>query len=204
MEALININNPCQIDRQCAITKCHRFIKHAMQQRFSSKKIIYIQLALVSTLMLCGLFLSFYLAISPCVLCKLQRLILVSILGLILAKLYAFNTRWLYHIFNVLMLSLLVLSAVLAWHHMHLQLNPDPDGACLPSLEMMWQYFSWSKMLQSIFQSNVGCNEMTWQWMQLSIPQWLLLNDLLLIGLQCWEGLVKAPKIKKTTPVANL
>lgn len=167
----------------------------------SKRKLMYIQLAIVSVLIAVGVFLSVYLALAPCVLCKLQRLILFGLLGIIIGKLCCAYMRWLYYSFVVLMTTLIVIGGVLAWHHMHLQLMPDSKaGTCLPSLEVMWQYLSWSKILQSIFKSDVGCNEVTWQWMKLSIPQWLLLHYTLLFILQIWEccvPLLPAKQAKK-------
>lgn len=111
--------------------------------------------------------------LQPCVMCIYQRLALLAImfaglLGMIAPKIAPL--RWL-----SLLLALYgaVKGLMLAIQHTDYQLNPAPWNQCSPFVEFP-QTLPLNQWFPSLFEATGDCSKTTWQFLGLSMSQWLI------------------------------
>lgn len=144
-------------------------------QTFSYKRLSWI-LLLLSVIFFegCALFFQHVLLLSPCVMCIYERVAMLgiaaaAIIGLIDPRNPLF--RWLGLIgwgisaYKGLMLAI---------QHVGYQLNPSPFATCdifvrFPTWAPLNQWFPW------MFEASGDCSKIVWQFMTLSMPQWLII-----------------------------
>ncbi|MGO1617366.1 MAG: disulfide bond formation protein DsbB [Oceanisphaera sp.] len=110
---------------------------------------------------------------APCVMCVYQRaalagVILAGILGWLAPK-------------STLITSLALLSwfasaikgTLLAKEHINYQFNPSPFTQCSTVAEFP-TWFALDNWLPALFHPSGDCADVSWSWMGLSMPQWLL------------------------------
>jgi protein dithiol:quinone oxidoreductase len=138
----------------------------------------------------------FVLHLEPCPLCIFQR-IGVFTLGLVflIAALHdpaAFGRRW-----YALLLSLAALAtAGIALRHLYIQnLPPGSVPACGASLDFMLKVFSLSEVLVKVLTGSGECAKVTWEFLGLAMPAWVLISALALGGFGLWANLRRQPPI---------
>lgn len=109
----------------------------------------------------------------PCVMCIYQRLALLAILAAGLIGCIAprnFLVRWL-----ALLLGFYgaVKGLLLAIKHVDYQLNPAPWNQCsfIPEFP---QTMPLNKWFPALFEAGGSCNDIKWQFLGMSMPQWLI------------------------------
>lgn len=109
----------------------------------------------------------------PCVMCIYERLALLAILvaGLIgFAAPRLWLTRWL-----ALILGLYgaIKGLLLAIKHVDYQMNPSPWNQCAFTPEFP-ETLPLNKWFPNLFEAGGQCSNISWQFLDLSMPQWLI------------------------------
>jgi disulfide bond formation protein DsbB len=128
-------------------------------------------------LMLAALYFQHVQGLEPCPLCVAQRVfvIVVGLLGL-LAFLHNPAAEWARRIYLGATLVTLAGGIATAGRHVWLQsLPPDRVPECGPGLNYILDNFPFSDALGLIFKGSGECAKVTWMFLGLSMPGWLLL-----------------------------
>ena len=138
----------------------------------------------------------YVLHLEPCPLCIFQR-IGVFALGLVFltAALHdpaAFGRR-----IYALLLSLAALATIgIALRHLYIQnLPPGSVPACGASLDFMLKVFSLSEVLVKVLTGSGECAKVTWEFLGLAMPAWVLISAAALGGFGLWVNLWLQPPI---------
>ena len=138
----------------------------------------------------------FVMHLEPCPLCIFQR-IGIFVLGVIflLATLQdpgAFGRRA-YAVF----LTLAALATIgVAARHLYIQsLPPDAVPACGASLNFMLKVFSLSDVLVKVLTGSGECAKVTWEFLGLAMPAWVLISALVLGAWALWVNLRRQPPV---------
>ena len=126
---------------------------------------------------------------SPCLLCLLQRMIVIA-LGLLFILAALFGQRWRFNwrIYAVFVILLSSLGLLLAGRHVWLQAQGQQSNTCLPGFHYMVQNFSLVQIVRLLIEDAGQCTQVAWEFMGLSIPAWLVLffSFFLLTGIWIW------------------
>ena len=132
----------------------------------------------------------FVLHLEPCPLCIFQR-IGVFVLGVIflIATLHdpeAFGRRA-----YAVLLTLAALATIgIAARHLYIQsLPPGAVPACGASLDFMLKVFSLSEVLVKVLSGSGECALVTWQFLGLAMPAWVLISAVVLGAWALWVNL---------------
>jgi disulfide bond formation protein DsbB len=138
----------------------------------------------------------FVLHLEPCPLCIFQRIGIFA-LGVVflVAALHdpaAFGRR-----LYALLLSLAGLATIgIASRHLYLQsLPPDSVPACGASLDFMLKVFSLSEVLVKVLTGSGECAKITWEFLGLAMPAWVLISALVLGVYGLWVNLRHQPPV---------
>ncbi|CAH0533861.1 Disulfide bond formation protein B [Vibrio stylophorae] len=141
--------------------------------RFSTLRISWFLLALVTFIFeLCALYFQHGLNLAPCVMCIYERVAMIGLtaaglIGMIaprflLVRLAGFGL-WGYSSYH---------GAVLSWQHVAYQFDPSPFHQC-PLFVTFPDWLPLNQWLPSVFEATGDCSKVVWQFMGLSMPQWL-------------------------------
>jgi protein dithiol:quinone oxidoreductase len=132
----------------------------------------------------------FVMHLEPCPLCIFQRVgvFAVGVLFLI-AALHdpgAFGRR-----LYAVLLSLAALATIgIALRHLYIQsLPPGSVPACGASLDYMLKIFSLSEVLVKVLSGSGECARVTWEFLGLAMPAWVLISAVVLGGFGLWVNL---------------
>jgi disulfide bond formation protein DsbB len=134
--------------------------------------------------------------LEPCPLCIFQR---IGIFGLgvmfLIATLHepaVFGRR----VYAVL-LSLAALATIgVAARHLYIQsLPPDAVPACGASLDFMLKVFSLSEVLVKVLTGSGECAKVTWEFLGLAMPAWVLISAIALGAWGLWVNLRRQPPV---------
>jgi disulfide bond formation protein DsbB len=134
--------------------------------------------------------------LEPCPLCIFQR-IAVFILGLIFlsAALHdpaAFGRR----AYAVLVAVAALLTIGVAARHLYIQsLPPGAVPACGASLDYMLKIFSVSDVLVKVLTGSGECARVTWEFLGLAMPAWVLIAAAALGAWGLWINLRRRPPV---------
>jgi disulfide bond formation protein DsbB len=138
----------------------------------------------------------FVMHLEPCPLCIFQR-IGVFALGVVflVATLHdpvAFGRR-----VYAALLALAALATIgIALRHLYIQsLPPDAVPACGASLDFMLKVFSLSEVLVKVLTGSGECAKITWEFLGLAMPAWVLISALLLGVWGVWVNLRRQPPV---------
>jgi disulfide bond formation protein DsbB len=138
----------------------------------------------------------FVMHLEPCPLCIFQR-IGVFALGVLflVAALHdpaAFGRR-----LYALLLSLAALATIgIALRHLYIQsLPPGSVPACGASLDFMLKVFSLSEVLVKVLTGSGECARVTWEFLGLAMPAWVLISAVVLGVFGLWVNLRHQPPI---------
>ncbi|HEY2466129.1 MAG TPA: disulfide bond formation protein B [Steroidobacteraceae bacterium] len=138
----------------------------------------------------------FVLHLEPCPLCIFQR-IGVFALGVVFlaATLHdpaAFGRR----VYAVLLTLAALATIGVALRHLYIQsLPPDAVPSCGASLEFMMKVFSLSEVLVKVLTGSGECAKITWEFLGLAMPAWVLISALLLGAWGLWANLRRQPPV---------
>ena len=126
------------------------------------------------TFELCALFFQHVLKLEPCVMCIYERVAmwgisLAAFVGLISPQKGLF--RWLG---LTLWLGASIKGLLLALQHVEYQMHPSPFFTC----DIFVQFPSWAPInhwIPWMFEAYGDCSDIVWQFLTLSMPQWLVI-----------------------------
>jgi disulfide bond formation protein DsbB len=134
--------------------------------------------------------------LEPCPLCIFQR-IGVFILGVmfLIAALHdpaAFGRR----AYAVLVALAALATIGVAARHLYIQsLPPDAVPACGASLDFMLKIFSLSEVLVKVLKGDGQCAKVTWEFLGLAMPAWVLISAVALGAWGVWINLRRQPPV---------
>lgn len=134
--------------------------------------------------------------LEPCPLCIFQR-IGVFVLGLIflIAALHdpaAFGRR----AYAMLVAAAALITIGVAARHLYIQsLPPGAVPACGASLDYMLKIFSLSDVLVKVLTGSGECANVTWEFLGLAMPAWVLIAAAALGGWGLWVNLRRRPPV---------
>ncbi len=118
----------------------------------------------------------YQLYLDPCPLCIVQRIITLVIGLLCLGAFFARNTRWPLRLMITGVLLASLGGIVVTDHHIWIQgLPADEVPECGPGLAYMMDSLSFSELLTAMLKGDGSCAEVSWTFLSLSMPQWMLL-----------------------------
>ena len=110
----------------------------------------------------------------PCVLCQLQRLVMLLVCFFSIAQRAFIGRLRCFSFFSCLGFIFLIAGFAICLRHIWLQNQPlDVSLQCLPSLGVLWQWWPWHAILEKILQGDALCQQVAWRLLGLSLPQWL-------------------------------
>jgi disulfide bond formation protein DsbB len=134
--------------------------------------------------------------LEPCPLCIFQRIGIFALgVMFLIATLHepaAFGRR----VYAVL-LSLAALATIgVALRHLYIQsLPPDAVPACGASLDYMLKIFSLSEVLVKVLTGDGECAKVTWEFLGLAMPAWVLISAIALGAWGLWVNLRRQPPV---------
>jgi len=138
----------------------------------------------------------FFMHLEPCPLCIFQRVGIFA-LGLVFLIAAAHDPRPLGRRLYALLLALAALATIgVALRHLYIQsLPPDSVPACGASLDFMLKVFSLSEVLVKVLTGSGECAKITWTFLGLAMPAWVLIGAACLGVYGLWVNLRRQPPI---------
>lgn len=132
----------------------------------------------------------FVMHLEPCPLCIFQR-IGVFFLGLVFLIAAVHDPRVQGRRMYAGLLTLAALAtAGVALRHLYIQsLPPESVPSCGASLDYMLKLFSLSEVVVKVLSGSGECAKVTWSFLGLAMPAWVLLSALVLGGFALWVNL---------------
>jgi protein dithiol:quinone oxidoreductase len=146
------------------------------------KRLFFCQLCLIASMLLMSIAMQVYLYLEPCILCWIQRFLLVFVLMALCCRRFCVHRLYMHGFFSFLHLLFLSLAIFLAWHHIVLQTSTTESLSCLPNWDILLHYYGWSDMLHHFMYAS-SCANVSWTFLSWSIPKWLLLAYMILLAL---------------------
>lgn len=126
---------------------------------------------------MCALFFQYMLDLAPCVMCIYERVAMFGIIAAGFIGMMApsnFLVRW----FGILLWGVSAAWGIkLSVEHVSYQF-PDPNELFGPTCDIFVTFPSWAPLnvwIPSIFEASGECSKIVWQFLTLSMPQWLVL-----------------------------
>jgi protein dithiol:quinone oxidoreductase len=134
--------------------------------------------------------------LEPCPLCIFQRIGIFALgVMFLIATLHepaAFGRR-----VYAALLSLAALATIgIALRHLYIQsLPPDAVPACGASLDYMLKLFSVSEVVARVLKGDGECAKVTWEFLGLAMPAWVLISAVALGAWGLWVNLRRQPPV---------
>ncbi len=123
------------------------------------------------------------LGLEPCPLCVFQRVAVIGMGVLFLVAWLHGPGRWGARVYGTLILVTAAAGAVVAGRQIWLQsLPPEEVPACGPGLDYIMDVFPLGEALSMVFSGSGECAEVSWSFLGISMPGWVL-AWLVLLGL---------------------
>ena len=123
-----------------------------------------------------ALYAQFHLHLEPCLLCIFQR---IAVIGLGLAFLAAAlhnPGRTGASVYGLLELLLAAGGAVVAARHIYVQHLPeDMAPPCGPGFGYLFAHLPFGKFLVQVFTGSADCSIVTWTFLSMTMPEWLVI-----------------------------
>ncbi len=137
-----------------------------------------------------ALYAQYGLALDPCPLCVLQRVAVIALGLVFLAAAIHGPAGWGRYVYAGSAIVVAAAGASVAGRHTWLQSLPeDKVPACGPGLDYMLESFPLRKVVEMVFTGSGECAKISWQFLGLSMPAWVLAWVLLLGALAAWNNL---------------
>ena len=136
------------------------------------RKYTYLQFTGVVIAILISFYMEFYLLIEPCLLCFVQRIIMLMLLICIACQLIFKSFQF---TFEGMSIIILLLGLVLSIHHFNLSINLDPDSQCLPDLSYLISTFGIWETVSMVIYNPASCSKVQSYFLGLNLPVWLII-----------------------------
>jgi disulfide bond formation protein DsbB len=136
----------------------------------------------------------FVLHLEPCPLCIFQR-VGVFATGVVFLIAAAHDPlAWGSRVYAALLALAAVATAGVALRHLYIQSLPEGAvPACGASLDFMLKVFSLSEVLVKVLTGSGECAKITWSFLGLAMPGWVLIAAIVLGGFGLWVNLRRQP-----------
>ena len=133
------------------------------------------------------------LLLEPCPLCVLQRVVVIS-LGIVFLIAALHGPHGPGRAVYATLIGAVALTGigVAGWHTYLQHLPAGETPSCGPGLDYLLDNFPLSDALRMVFQGSGECAKIVWQFLGLSMPEWVLICLLLLAGAGIWNNLRRA------------
>ena len=132
----------------------------------------------------------FVLHLEPCPLCIFQRVGVFAIGVVFLLAAVHDPVGWGRRLYALLLAVAALATAAVALRHLYVQHLPEGSvPACGASLDFMLKVFSLSEVLVKVLTGSGECAKLTWQFLGLAMPAWVLMAALALGGYGLWSNL---------------
>ena len=131
---------------------------------------------LCAALMGYALYAQFYMHLDPCMLCIFQRVAVIG-LGLVFLAAALQNPRgWGSRVYGGLILILAVGGTAVDIRHIYVQHLPEELAPpCGPGFGYLFAHLPFGQFLVKAFTGSADCSIVTWRFLGLTMPEWLLL-----------------------------
>jgi protein dithiol:quinone oxidoreductase len=138
----------------------------------------------------------FFLHLEPCPLCIFQRIGVLA-LGLLFLIAAAHDPLgWGRRVYALLLALAAAATAGLALRHLYIQsLPPGSVPSCGASLNFMLKIFSLSEVVTKVLSGSGECAQVTWKFLGLAMPGWVLIAALALGIYALWANLRHRPPV---------
>ncbi len=132
------------------------------------------------------------LLLDPCPLCILQRIAVIAI-GLVFLIAAVHNPGQVgSRIYSVFAVTFAAAGAAVAGWHVRLQNLPaDEVPSCGPGLEYMVDNFPLKDVLGMVLKGSGECADVSWNFLGLTMPTWVLINVILLGLFALWNNVFR-------------
>jgi disulfide bond formation protein DsbB len=125
----------------------------------------------------------YVLHLDPCPLCIFQRIGVFALAVMFLIAMLHDPVAWGRKVYAALLLLAAAATIAIAARHLYIQsLPPDAVPACGASLDFMLKVFSVSEVLVKVLTGSGECAKVTWRFVGLAMPAWVLISAILLGG----------------------
>jgi disulfide bond formation protein DsbB len=119
-------------------------------------------------------YMEYQMALEPCPLCMLQRIVFFCV-GVVSLASFLTSSQGARKVCSWLVVVLSLIGAALAIRHLYLQSLPmDELPACLPGLSYMFEVFPWQEIMEAMIMGTGECGDVVWTFLGISIPGWTL------------------------------
>ncbi len=116
------------------------------------------------------------LQLDPCPLCVFQRIGVMAFGAVVLLAALHDPVGWGRRVYGILGLLTAAAGGAVSARHAYLQsLPPDQVPACGPGLDYMLDSFPFTEVLRKVFSGSGECAEVSWSFLGLSMPWWVLI-----------------------------
>jgi disulfide bond formation protein DsbB len=121
--------------------------------------------------------------LDPCPLCIFQRLGVFALGVMFLIALLHDPVAWGRKVYAALLTVAALVTIGIAARHLYIQnLPPDQVPACGASLDFMLKIFSISEVLVKVLTGDGECAKVTWRFLGMAMPAWVLISAVVLGG----------------------
>ncbi len=147
-----------------------------------------------AAMMAYALYAEYVLFLMPCPLCTFQRLGVI-VLGIVFLLAAIHNpSGWGRRIYAGLVAIATAAAAGVAGYHVWMQGLPEDEvPACGPGLSYMMDTLPVLDVIKQVFSGSGSCATISWEFLGLSMPTWVLINVILLGLLGLWANLKRQP-----------
>ncbi|HEY3859977.1 MAG TPA: disulfide bond formation protein B [Gammaproteobacteria bacterium] len=122
-----------------------------------------------------ALYAQFHLHLEPCLLCIFQRVAVIG-MGVVFLAAAAHNPKaWGSWVYGILLLLLAIGGSVVSARHIYVQHLPEYLAPpCGPGFGYLFSHLPFGKFLVQAFTGSADCSIVTWRFLGLTMPEWLL------------------------------
>jgi disulfide bond formation protein DsbB len=134
--------------------------------------------------------------LEPCPLCIFQR-VGIFVIGVVFAVAAAHDpASWGRRVYAVLLAVAALATIGVAVRHLYIQsLPPGTIAACGASLDFMLKVFPLNEVLVKVLTGSGECAKITWRFLGLSMPGWVLIAAFVLGAYGLWANLPRRPPV---------
>ncbi len=156
----------------------------------SKRTINLVAAACCAGMMAFALYSQHVLLLDPCPLCILQRIAVIALGFTFLVAAIHGPQRLGSHVYAAFSVVFAALGVAIAGWHVHLQNLPaDEVPSCGPGLEYMVDNFPLQDALGMILKGSGECAEVSWRFLGLTMPTWVIVCLLGLASIAVWNSL---------------
>jgi disulfide bond formation protein DsbB len=138
----------------------------------------------------------YVLHLEPCPLCMFQRVGVIAVGLAFLVAAVQDPVSWGRRVYAALLALTALATIGVAARHLYIQSLPEGSvPACGASLDFMLKVFSLNEVLVKVLSGSGECAKVTWTFLGLAMPAWVLIAAAVLGGYGVWINLRRQPPV---------